>query len=361
MKWGEHVGRSYNLLQLPCSLEDALMHLTLNELLTIRRSASFSCSGGLRKAALAREMAAQMPDQAPSFFDLFEEYRATLMRHMLAHRGVVPLAQLELTHTDVRALTRHGIFVEGEHEGVHCVGVPLELLEMFKQHDGLRYAARVAENTRWIAALQGAVYYYGVISTHQAYDLLSLLFGKEDFFRQKPCFWDVCPAMQDFRGAYLMIGDYFCDSSLSDPSLILRRRPANVGYRLFNLPELFAAVDPLHVDPTPEGELLYEYLLEHYSLPELKAKRLIHVGRRIALWEGKVAAAFAAYAVICGASVHERDPELGELVLDYIEHTPHWALCGHTIADLQPNPPETDGVLGKLVDFSEYKNRGKQQ
>jgi hypothetical protein len=344
-------------LDLPCTLGEALRTLTKEQLGVLRDTAKLKISSGLRKQDLISRLEAELPGSVDEVFNLFDESRASLMRLVLSHRGALPLSEIDLAQDDLARLSVQGVFFVGERDKQPCLGVPLELLEQFKQHDGLPYAERVATNTRWVAALQGMIYHYGVIHMYHAHDYLALLFGLKEQYRMRPTFWDVLPTLQEFRGLYQVSDTHYCDFSLDTPEQILPRRPNDLGYKLFNLEDLYAAADPLYVDPTVEGDLLYDYLVEHYDLPEDEARRLIYVGRRVAMREGHIGAAFPAYAVVCGTGATELDPELTRLVVDYLNNTPHWSLYGHSMASLVPNPRVESA--GKLVDFSEYKNRNK--
>ena len=347
----------YYDLELPCKLSDALPKLSKEQLIELGRGTQMKFSTSLRKSELLTKIQAELPARIEYVFDTFDESRASLMRLVLSRRGALPLREVALSDGDLACLGGQGVFVVGRHDKERCLGVPLELLERFRQHDGLPYAERVAANTRWITAVQGFIYHYGVISTYQTYTYLSLLFGKEVSFSTQPSFWGVLSAMQGYRGAFNVDGAYFSDPTLDSAAQVLDRRPAGLGYKLFNLEDLYAAADPLYIDPTEEGDVLYDYLLQQYDLPEDKARRLIYVGRRVAMREGNVAAALSAYAVVCGADVAEHDPELVRLVVDYLNNTSHWSLCGHAMVALVPDPREE--TTGKLVDFSEYKNRSK--
>jgi hypothetical protein len=346
-------------LKLPCTLGEALLTLSKEELVELRRITRIKFSTGLRKPEIVAKLTEELPSSINNVFDTFDESRANLLRKVLARGGVLPLGELDLDDDDYDYLSGLGVFVVGRHNNEPCLGVPLELLEAFRQHDGLPYTERVTRNTHWVTIVQGIIYHYGAIMSYQVHQYLSLLLGREyeDYHTIKPPFWLVLPAMQGFRGLYRVDGQFYCDPILDSAAQVLARRPVELGYKLFNLDDLYAAADPLYVDPTVEGELLCDYLVEHYDLPEDKARRLIYVGRRFAMREGNIGAAFAAFAVVCGAGATELDPELKELIVDYLNHTPHWALYGHSLADLVPPPRE--GMPGKLVSFSEYKNRGK--
>jgi len=346
-------------LKVPCTLGEALQTIPKENLLNLRHVARIKFSTSLRKPEIVAKLEAELPGKIHHVFDAFDESRASLLRIVLASGGMVPLRELDLSEADCRYLSNLGIFFVGIYNNSPCLTVPSELLERFRQHDGLPYAERVAINTRWVTATQGLIYYYGAIRGYQAHNYLSLLFGRayEDYYSMQPSFWFVIPAMEGFRGLYRVEREYYCDPLLDSAAQVLDRRPADLGYKLFNLEDLYAAADPLYVDPTVEGDLLYDYLVEHYDLPEDEARRLIYVGRRVAMREGHIGAAFPAYAVVCGAGATELDPELTRLVVDYLNNTPHWSLYGHSMASLVPNPRVESA--GKLVDFSEYKNRNK--
>lgn len=346
-------------LELPCTLKDALSTLTKDKLVGLRDMTRLKCPSTLRKQDLLAKLEEELPSNIHTVFNLFDESRASLMRLVLSHRGALPLREIDLSQEDLDRLADVGVFFVGERDKQPCLGVPLELLERFAEHDGLPYAERVATNTRFIAALQGMIYHYGVVHIFQAHDYLALLFGIEDKYSVRPSLWDILGAMQGFRGLYHVSDLYYCDASLDTAEQILARRPKELGYKLFNLEDLYAAADSLYIDPTVESDLLCDYLLEQCTLPEEQANRLMHIGRRFALREGDAGAALAAYAVVCNGGSSELDPELVKLVVDSLEHTPHWALCGHTMADLAPHLPTREEASGKLVDFSEYKNRSK--
>ncbi|MBT9134519.1 MAG: hypothetical protein DDT38_01254 [Firmicutes bacterium] len=352
------MGLSYGL-DLPCTLNEALQTLSKAQLIELRDLAELKISSGLRKQDMLAKLEAELPGNINKVFNLFDESRASLIRLVLSHRGALPLREIDLADDDLQCLTGQGVFVVGENNAQPCLGVPVELLDRFQQFDGLPYAERVATNTRWVVALQGMIYHYGVIQMFHAFDYLSLLFGVEERYNMRPSFWEVLPTMQEFRGLYRVADRYFCDASIDTATQILDRRPAELGYKLFNLEELYAAADPLYIDPTVESDLLEDYLLEHYDLTEDNAKRLMHVGRRFALREGDVGAALAVYAVVCNGGSSELAPELVRLVVDYLENTPHWALCGHSMVDLAAHLPAREEASGELVDFSEYKNRSK--
>lgn len=347
-------------LKLPCTVGEALLTLSKDKLVQLRRITRIKFSTGLRKVEIVARLEAELPGKIHHVFDTFDESRANLLRLVLARGGALPLRELDLADDDdYDCLSGLGVFFVGRHNNEPCLSVPHKFLEAFRQHDGLAYAERVAKNTHWITIVQGLVYHYGAIMSYQAHQYLSLLLGREyeDYHSLKPTFWVVLPAMQGFRGLYRVDGEYYCDPILDSAAQVIARRPVELGYKLFNLEDLYAAADPLYVDPTVEGDLLYDYLVEQYDLPEDKARRLIYVARRVAMREGNIGAALGAFAVVCGAGATELDPELTRLVVDYLNHTPHWTLYGHSLADLAPQPRE--GVPGKLVSFSEYKNRSK--
>jgi len=348
-----------NLLALPCTLSDALQTLSKEKLVLLRNLAETKTPTTLRKHEVRAKLEANLADHIHNVFNTFDDSRASLMRLVLSHRGAMPLKDTGLSEEDLEHLTGHGVFFVGEHGGALCLGVPLEILERFKQHDGLSYAQRVAVNTRWVAAVQGLVYHYGAISMNEVYCYFELVFNEERDFSARPRRLDILFAMQGFNGLYRFEGLHFCDRSLDEAGQLLKARPAGLGYKLFNLEEVYAAAEPWYIDETPESELLYDYLREHYSLPDERIRRLMHIGRRLALREGDASAALAAYAVVCNEKSPELNPELVRLVADYLYHTPHWALCGHSMAEMAPFLPPQEATAGKLVDFSEYKKRGK--
>ena len=189
------VGWYYDL-ELPCKLSDALPKLSKEQLIELGRDTQMKFSTSLRKSEMLTKIEAELPARIEYVFDTFDESKASLMRLVLSRRGALPLREVALSDGDLACFVGQGVFVVGRHDKENCLGVPLELMERFRQHDGLPYAERVAANTRWIAAVQGLVYHYGVISTFQTYTYLSLLFGKEVSFSMQPSFWGVLRAMQ---------------------------------------------------------------------------------------------------------------------------------------------------------------------
>ena len=97
-----------DIFTLPCSLEDALLRLTKQELDTIRKSADIAGTSGLKKTDLAWVLARELPGKAGVLFDLFDLNRAALMRDLIAKRGQLPLEKLNLRDEQLEYLESTG-------------------------------------------------------------------------------------------------------------------------------------------------------------------------------------------------------------------------------------------------------------
>ena len=159
-----------------CSLYDALMRLTKDDLNTIRKNYGLKNLSSLNKAELAKSLAGLIPRMIPPVLETMDQAVYALLQAVVIASG--SSANLDISADWVDFFQGCGILFPGKSAGKKVGFMPVELVELMPATNMEKLQGLLERNTEWIRLANGLLYYYGVLELATLLGNISRLTGK---------------------------------------------------------------------------------------------------------------------------------------------------------------------------------------
>lgn len=257
--------RLWKKINIPCSLHETLNGLTKDEIDRIRKNYDFKNLSALKKAELVVEISGMIPMKFKNTIYALDQGRYGLIKLIIRNSGVI--TDVDISIFILEALIKYSMIFPGIYNNQKVLFMPEELINIFKQTDGIELESIVRRNTEWIRLTHGLLYYYGVMGEWQVKKKIEEITGENIDF---PEFIKVMSIACDFYGQVLSTTNGYMDSRVFDEQQIAheQRMLPEVDYYPFTKEQLLKAGDPGYVDRTPQMNSFTSFLLEQYRLTD---------------------------------------------------------------------------------------------
>jgi hypothetical protein len=255
--------RLWKKVNIPCPLSDAINGLSKNEMDRIRKNLNLANLSSLRKEELATELAKLIPVKFKQVIYTLDQGRYDLVRMIVNHSGVIPDPGIAVAHAE--SFLGDSIIFPGVHNSQKVLYMPIELVKIFSQIDGIDLQRIVRRNTEWINLTQGMLYYYGVVDAWLVKEKVEQLTGAEVDFLE---FMNVIASAADFHGQVRRSANGYSDHRVFEPQKVVaeHKMRASVDYYPFSKQQLLKAGAGDYIDRTSAMNRFISFLLEYYRL-----------------------------------------------------------------------------------------------
>lgn len=347
-------------------LSDLLPLLTKQQLDTIRKTLELKGISSLNKRELVEELEKSIPVQMEHIMHTFDPERYNLMKQISESAGMVVISD-DFPYAKIESLLNYGVIFPAVYNDQKVLTMPLELIELFKQHDVPELLQPILKrNQEWIKITQGLLYYYGVLDTSiidkiealtkQDIDISSYLYVIEaaSYYYQQ--------IHTDFYG--------FSDHRVSDPYQILKEHQmrSNITYYPFTKKQLVKAGELNFIDKTPAMQRFIKLLQKEYNLTVKVTDDVARQFVNLSNWDASPAQMLNYLQKYITLPSFESVQQITGEIIEVYNNTRLWVLKGYTPVELRPaeqeqlNPlPVKEKKASNVVDIRSYQKIGRNE
>ncbi|WP_071461413.1 YecA family protein [Bacillus massilinigeriensis] len=262
------------------SLKERLSGLRVADLQEIRKKLGIKNISSLKKAEFIQYLSEAIPFLLSNIISQFDERRLSLIKDIIANKGVISAKNLEIE--EMEYFDKTGLMFTGFRDGAQIVMIPLELLPSLEEIvQDKTILSDVKRNTEWIKITRGLLYYYGTVPHDKLVDLVEKYAPiRSDYSAFNYVIFDAMEYYQEFY-----IDKYgYSYWEVMDPLVILEEQASrkNLDYYPFTKKQLLEAGEMNYVE-RPKGYsqllslLMREYRMQKQEATELVETSVIHV------------------------------------------------------------------------------------
>ncbi|WP_281884955.1 YecA family protein [Paenibacillus sp. YYML68] len=258
-------------LKQPLILEEQLVKLTKQELLSIRDNLGLKGSSALKKQELVDTIAAQLPEQLPRLLDKLDAVQYHILKKAATQDG---LLEQQLDYQHIYYFKDRGLLFPGTIEGKRLAAMPKAVLDSFDEHDSEAYQAIVQANTRLVKLSHGMLYYYGTLSLFELEELLQ----QYDGLRGVGADWISVLFEAEEYGQQIELGAYgFSHALVQDPGIVKEehRLRAELPFYPFTEEQLLEAGERGYVQRNGQFDAFTAFIRSRYALSDGDADSLV--------------------------------------------------------------------------------------
>ncbi len=323
---------------------EIFMAMSKSELDERRRMLQLKGAGSLKKADLAKAVAAAVLERAEVLFELIELEQYNWLKKLAAADGVV-----NVTNEDLVALEwlyNIGWVSFGQVANQRAVVMSTELTEVFRRVDNVGLHKVAEENSRWIILASGLAYYYGVLSHREMVEALTRLTGEAvDEDRLK-----AVVAINAAEGAWSIAleDDWFFDFRVWDAEATRREQDEYEELEAypFTYEQLYAAGQVDFIERNEAVDKLLQLLLKEWQCEEDEARARLDDWIALLKNGDGIPEVIELIEDSLGFPNKKLEKKVVDLLLELHNSTRRWVLKGHTPQELhQLSQPDSNVVL----------------
>ncbi|MHB1405410.1 MAG: YecA family protein [Desulfitobacteriaceae bacterium] len=352
----------WKAIEVPLTLEKALVGLTKTELDDLRQIWKFPGLSTLRKQDLINELLRRMSEDLESFFPLLDRERYDLMQDISAKGGLI--ATDDFDFDQVNYWRKRGLIFSGLYQGQRILTMPEEVSVVFQAVDGPELRRMVERNTEWINISQGLLFYDGVLSVDQLTGMLKNLCGS------KPDHGELLLLLTEASNYYdrIRYHEYFgfADFRIFDPEKVVREQNArpSIDYYPFTKKQLLKVNSPDYVERTPAYQRLADSILANFDVSQEDVERIIADCATMVNFAERPTAIVEYLASQFESPSFDVLQQMINALMEFMNSTRQWILKGHAPSEirreeekfLRPLPqkpfiPQLAQGAGEVIDF----------
>lgn len=354
--------RLWQDIEVPLTMEKALLGLTKTELDDLRQTWQFSGLSALKKQDLLYELLRRMSQDLESFFPLLDRERYDLMQDISAKGGLI--ATDDLDSDKVNYWRKRGLIFSGLYQGQRILTMPEEVSVVFQAVDGPELRRIVERNTEWINISHGLLFYYGVLSVDQLTGMIKNLCGS------KPDHGELLLLLTEASRYYdrIRYHEYlgFADFRVFDPERVVREQNArpSIDYYPFTKKQLLKISSPDYVERTSAYQRLADSILANFDVSRQEVDRIIADCATMVNFVERPTEVVEYFASQFESPSFDVLQQMINALMEFMNSTRQWILKGHAPSEirreeekfLRPLPqksfiPQFAQGAGDVIDF----------
>lgn len=316
---------------IPAALFDILSKFSKADLDKIRQNLDLQNLSALKKADLVNKLVSLIPANFKDTICKLDQGRYDLLKAIIKNDGFIPVDIV--SKPSLQTLMEYGLVFPGLFNNQKILFMPAELIEVFISLDGYELKKSVRRNTDWINLTYGLLYYYGVIDSWRANNIIAKLTGEQIDFLE---YMKVMSFASGFYRQAKHTGYGYQDYRVPDPKKVIdeqKKRP-DVDYYPFTKQQLLKASLPEYVERTPAAKKLTDFLTEYYDFSDEENEKMLRGLTLIINTESNPKVIFDYMESRLELPSLEVAQELADKLMDLNNNTRMWRLKGYTPHEL---------------------------